>query len=166
MVIIFGIGIIWAAVYLHLLDAAFVVTEETQKAFPFHGSRAQGQMCWKLCEFIGCIWVKPNIKLSSTSSSFSCHPIPWWWQWGAYMSSIVSWSKKQTNCILHFLCWVEPIWCLIASSRCVFEGVYIAYMWPVLTSRVLTCSRLTGKSSQWGSIWVFSDFCKIKVYKH
>ena len=23
-----------------------------------------------------------------------------------------------------------------------------------------------GKSSQWGSIWVFSDFCEIKVYKH
>ena len=24
----------------------------------------------------------------------------------------------------------------------------------------------TGKSSQWGTIWVFSDFCEIKVYKH
>ena len=26
--------------------------------------------------------------------------------------------------------------------------------------------RATGKSSQWGFVWVFSGFCKIKVYKH
>ena len=42
------------------------------------------------------------------------------------------------------------------------------HLWPVLTNWVLTqpayCA--TGKSSQWGSIWVFSEFCKSKVYKH
>ena len=33
-----------------------------------------------------------------------------------------------------------------------------------LNSQLAYCA--TGKSSQWGSIWVFSGFCSIKVYKH
>ena len=33
-----------------------------------------------------------------------------------------------------------------------------------LNSKPAYCA--TGKSSQWGSVWVFSDFCEIKVYKH
>ena len=33
-----------------------------------------------------------------------------------------------------------------------------------LNSQPAYCA--TGKSSQWGSIWVFSDSCGIKVYKH
>ena len=33
-----------------------------------------------------------------------------------------------------------------------------------LNSQPAYCA--TGKSSQWGSIWVFSGFCKTKVYKH
>ena len=33
-----------------------------------------------------------------------------------------------------------------------------------LNSEPVYCA--TGKSSRWGSIWVFSDFCEIKVYKH
>ena len=33
-----------------------------------------------------------------------------------------------------------------------------------LNSQPAYCA--TGKSSQWGSVWVFLDFCEIKVYKH
>ena len=33
-----------------------------------------------------------------------------------------------------------------------------------LNSQPAYCA--TGERSQWGSMWVFSDFCEIKVYKH
>ena len=69
------------------------------------------------------------------------------------------------QCIINKMIPIQP-----ATITIILLGWW-SYMWPVPTNWVLTWSQLTvcattGKSSQWGSIWVFSDFCKIKVYKY
>ena len=54
-------------------------------------------------------------------------------------------------------------WC---QDNCLFIYIYnVTRSFQMsLNSPPAYCA--TGKSSQWGSIWVFSDFCEIKVYKH
>ena len=61
-----------------------------------------------------------------------------------------------------FQCWFDWWRLSLVLSRKIVE-----HLWPVLTSWVFEPAYCaTGKSSQWGSIWVFSDFYEIEVYKH
>ena len=60
----------------------------------------------------------------------------------------------EYSCLLNLLVNGLNVWFLYVTSSHQMS----------LNSQPAYCA--TGKISQWGSIWVFSDFCEIKIYQH